>query len=393
MHITFVSIPGYGHVNPTLPLVQELVRRGHRISYATSEKFRDAVESTGAKLLPMPGEMPNRPPGLDPAEMAKVLEGFVTTAREGVAVLEQQLAGDRPDALCYDAMTMAGRFVAERLGLPDIALHPTYASNERFSLRGQLMSNSNQEFPAEYVQLFQRLREICDQLAAELGVKPGNPLEGAPASLNIVFIPREFQFAGDTFDDRFRFVGPSLGSRVVDTSWQRPDGARPLLFISLGTAFNNRPEFFRNCLRAFEDGRWQVAMAVGEQVDPADLGPIPDNFEIRTYFPQPAVLQEADLFLSHTGMNSTLESLYSGVPIVAVPQQPEQEANARQVEQLGLGRRLDGDDLSAEVLRQAVDEVHDDQRIRANIAEMSEKLRGVDGAVAAADAIEAHLNS
>ncbi|MCI2422440.1 glycosyl transferase [Saccharopolyspora sp. K220] len=391
MHFAFVSMPGHGHVNPTLPLVQELVRRGHRVSYATNEKFRDAVESAGATLLPMPGEMPNRPPNMDPAELAEMMDRFIATAREGVAFLEEHLTGDRPDALCFDAMTMAGRFVAERMGLPDIALHPTYASNEQFSLRSELMANASTPLPPEYRQIFQRMREVHERLAADLGVKSANPLEGPPASLNIVFIPREFQFAGDTFDERFRFVGPSLGSRVVDPSWRRPDNAKPLLFISLGTAFNNQPEFFRNCLRAFGDGRWQVAMAVGEQVDPADLGPIPDNFEIRDYFPQPAVLQEADLFLSHTGMNSTMESLCSGVPIVGVPQQPEQEANARQVEQLGMGRRLASDGRSAEALRQAVDEVHADQQIRANVAEMSKTLRGTDGAVAAADAIEAHL--
>jgi MGT family glycosyltransferase len=224
-----------------------------------------------------------------------------------------------------------------------------------------------------------------------LGVKPVNPMDGMPASLNIVFIPREFQFAGDTFDERFHFVGPSLGSRIADSGWQRPDSSKPLLFISLGTTFNNQPDFFRTCLAAFGDDRWQVAMAVGEQVDPADLGPIPDHVEIRPYFPQPAVLQHADLFLSHTGMNSTMESLYSGVPIVAVPQQAEQEANARQVEELGLGRRLNSADLSADILRRTVDEVHADPQIHANVANLSKKLRSTDSAVVAADAIEAHL--
>jgi MGT family glycosyltransferase len=391
VHLAFVSIPAHGHVNPTLPLVQELVRRGHRVSYATSEKFRDVVESTGATLLPMPGEMPVRPPGFDPAAMAGTMDQFMDTARAGVAFLEERLAQDRPDALLFDGMTVAGRFAAEKLGLPDIALQPTYASNEHYSLRSELMPAGRGQLPPEYLQLFQKMHELSDRLAAELGVKPGNPMDGMPASLNIVFIPREFQFAGDTFDERFHFVGPSLGSRIADNGWQPPDSSKPLLFISLGTTFNDQPDFFRTCLEAFGDDRWQVAMAVGEQVDPADLGPIPDNVEIRTYFPQPAVLQHADLFLSHTGMNSTMESLYSGVPIVAVPQQPEQEANARQVEELGLGRRLNGAELSASLLRRTVDEVHADPQIHANVADLSKKLRNTDAAAAAADAIEAHL--
>lgn len=127
--------------------------------------------------------------------------------------------------------------------------------------------------------------------------------------------------------------------------------------------------------------------------DPAGLGRIPGNFEVRPFFPQPAVLRHADVFLSHTGMNSTMEALYFAVPIVAVPQQPEQEATARRVEELGLGRRLNSTDLSPAILRSAVAEVGADRQIRRNLAAMSIVVRTTGGAFAAADAIEAHLAS
>jgi MGT family glycosyltransferase len=164
-----------------------------------------------------------------------------------------------------------------------------------------------------------------------------------------------------------------------------------VLFISLGTAFNDRPDFFRMCLQAFGDGAWQVAMAVGDRVDAGALGPVPGNVEVRPYFPQLAVLRHADVFVSHAGMNSTMESLYHAVPLVTVPQMPEQEANARRVEELGLGRRLDPLQLTPERLRAAVDEVAADQRIRANLATMRTHVRRAGGSVAAADAIEARI--
>jgi MGT family glycosyltransferase len=103
------------------------------------------------------------------------------------------------------------------------------------------------------------------------------------------------------------------------------------------------------------------------------------------------VLRRADVFVSHAGMNSTMEALYHAVPLVTVPQMPEQEANARRVEELGLGCRLDPHELTPERLRALVDEVAADEEIRANLAAMHTAIRKAGGSVAAADAIEARL--
>ncbi|MFC4562178.1 macrolide family glycosyltransferase [Nocardiopsis mangrovi] len=386
MHIAFATLPAHGHINPTLPLVRELVRRGHRVGYAVNEAFHPTVESAGATALALPGEIPfaefgnaaSGQSGVNPADMSRVLDFFLTSTRDGVTALEE-------------------RFTAERLGLPGIALHSTHAGHENMSLLDMLpgapdaVPGGSAGFPADMQEIVPLMQRMSEQLAADLGVKRVSPMEGAPAPLNIVFIPREFQFAGDTFDERFHFVGPSIGIRDTDDSWQAPEPGRPLLFISLGTAFNNQPDFFRDCLKAFGDGMWRVAMAVGDHVDVSLLGPVPGNFDVRPSFPQPAVLRDADVFLTHAGMNSTMESLYFGVPMVAVPQMAEQEANARRAEDLGYALRLDNAGITAGLLRGSVDQVHADQHIRGNVTEMSKKLRAAGGAVAAADALEAHL--
>ncbi|MGI8306518.1 hypothetical protein [Saccharopolyspora hattusasensis] len=56
-HFAFVSIAQAGHVNPTLPLVTELLSRGHRVTYAVGDKMASAVEETGAEMLPLPGSV------------------------------------------------------------------------------------------------------------------------------------------------------------------------------------------------------------------------------------------------------------------------------------------------------------------------------------------------
>jgi UDP:flavonoid glycosyltransferase YjiC (YdhE family) len=88
-----------------------------------------------------------------------------------------------------------------------------------------------------------------------------------------------------------------------------------------------------------------------------------------------------------------MEALYFGVPLVAFPLQPEQEANARRVEELGLGRRLPAESLSPALIRTVITEVSDDQEIRRNVRAMKQRIRGSGGPTAAADAIEGYLSA
>lgn len=322
--------------------------------------------------------------------MSGLLERMLEGARREFPALLACLAGDRPDAVCYDAMTLSGKMAAAKLALPDVAFLPTYAANEHFSMR-ELMPGQP---PAGMLAAWKKAGEQLNDFAAEQGLGHLQFLGGPPASLNISFIPREFQPAGETFDASFHFVGPCLGPRGGEDAWQPRAKDRPLLFISLGTTpLNDRPDFFRMCLEGFADTRWQVAMAIGEHLMASKLVPIPGNIDIRPSFPQLEVLRHAAAFLSHTGMNSTMEALYFAVPLVAFPLQPEQEANARRIQDLGLGRRLLQEGLTPELIRQTVIEVSGDQVIRDNLEAMSKRVRGSGGARAAADAIEDYLRN
>ncbi|KAA5834335.1 glycosyl transferase [Saccharopolyspora hirsuta] len=383
-HFAFVSVPAAGHVNPTLPLVAELLRRGHRVSYAVGRALAPAVRETGAELVELPKV--GRGGQLTAERMKMMLDFFCDDLRASFPLLRRHFQDDPPDAVCADMMTPYGRMLAEELNLPAIVLMPSMASNEQFSLR-EAAPAGEEEFRAG---VFEEMNARITEVAAELGVRPVMPFQPDSGELNLVFLPREFQLAGETFDERYRFIGPLLGDRDQQP-WQPRDPQAPLLYIALGTAFNDRPDFYRMCLAAFAESPWQVAMSTGHDVDVAELGPIPDNFEVRASFPQPAVLRHASVFVSHTGMNSTMESLHAGVPLVAVPQMPEQFINAGRAEELGLGRRLDPAALTAEQLRAAVDEVAADSGIRANVEKMREIVRSCGGAVAGADALENHL--
>ena len=238
----------------------------------------------------------------------------------------------------------------------------------------------------EIVAFEQELEQLCSRY----GIAPIRPQDmwTHNETLNISFIPRTFQPGGDSFDERFMFVGPAIFARQDAPAFEIENSEeKPVLYISLGTVMNNRPDFFKLCFEAFGDGPWHVVMAHGQRIDMQQLGPIPANFQVAPYLPQLEVLEHSRVFITHGGMNSTMEALYYGVPLIVVPQQPEQGMTAQRVSDLGLGVALNPNELSAEVLRAAVERVSDDATIRQNVEAMQETVRDSGGAYDAADAI------
>ena len=151
-----------------------------------------------------------------------------------------------------------------------------------------------------------------------------------------VLIPEAMQPHAERVDrDVYTFVGPALDRRPHQETWPEPD--RPLLVVSLGSAYNDRPAFYRDVIAAMDGLDWQVAMSIGSHVDPAELGEVPPNVAVRSWLPQLSALERASVFVTHAGMGGCAEGLHHGVPMVAVPQAVDQFGNAaRLVELLSL---------------------------------------------------------
>ncbi|CAM5470725.1 hypothetical protein SGLAM104S_08631 [Streptomyces glaucescens] len=277
-HIAVLGAPYHGHVNHTLPVVADLVGRGHRVTYVTTEHFAPSVSVTGARVVTYESVWRadrSVPPEMSADEMA---EGPLKMLRENVSVTaaaERELAGDRPDVVVYDTlMNFSGRVLAEKWEVPAAQLIPMLASNEHFSVLAALA----QEFPAmdphhpALLEFGMKLAEF--RVGHGLSVPGPGDILGVPEELNVVFVAKEFQPAADTFDERYVFVGPAATAGGGEAgSWQPPQGDAPVLLIALGTLFNERPDFYRACLKAFADLPFHVVMATGQHVDPAGLVP------------------------------------------------------------------------------------------------------------------------
>jgi MGT family glycosyltransferase len=394
----FLNVPAHGHVNPTLAVAQELVRRGEQVVYYLTEEFRAAVEATGAMFRAYQSAMgkmqsPVRPMmgkgGIGPGAMPLMM------AHESRQVLPQVLESmraEQPDYILYDPMCLWGYVAAQVLRIPAIILRSSYAANEQFNLF-TLRGAVSQRFPAELLERIQTsYADLCTTY--QLPLLDMRQFFTHAEALNIVFLPRAFQPAGETFDEHFVFVGPSLLPRQDAAAFPFERlGNQPVLYISLGTVFNNRPDFFQLCFQAFGEQPWQVVLSHGKHIDTADLGLVPANFLLSPYVPQLEMLRRASMFVTHGGMNSTMESLYYGVPMVVLPQMMEQEMTARRIEELGLGVALDQENLTAEQLREAITHIQQNPIITQRLQAMQKTVHAAGGYQRAVDAILDFANS
>lgn len=135
-HIAFLNIPAAGHVTPTLGVVEELVKRGHKVSYLAAGPVAERIASTGAEIIPYTSALDPRTIAPTGAQdwLARVLLGAVREAAATAPVLEAHFGDDLPDCLVYDiSMQFLGRVMSRKLGIPGIQLYPVLASHQYFS--------------------------------------------------------------------------------------------------------------------------------------------------------------------------------------------------------------------------------------------------------------------
>jgi MGT family glycosyltransferase len=157
---------------------------------------------------------------------------------------------------------------------------------------------------------------------------------------------------------------------------------------------NQRPDFYKACFEAFRDTRWQVVMACGKGTDPATLGPIPSNILVRQRVPQLDVLARARVFITHGGMNSTMEGLWHGVPLAVFPQFGDQPLNASRVSELGMGHTLSPRDaMDPKALRDIIERLDTDPGYRQRLAGFQKELRDAGGHRRAADALQQYASA
>lgn len=381
-HIAFMSVPAHGHVNPSLALIAELTQRGHQVSYATTEEFAPVVKAAGARPVVHTSTLPSpRAPQEEwPKDQVAALSMFRDETFAVLPQIEAAYAQDKPDLFVYDIGGTHAPILGAKWDVPCVQVSPTHVYYEGFEedFGWDTSRPAMREFVARYDEL---LAAHAPGLSFASLLRP---------SQSIVTIPRIFQYSSEKVADSYTFVGPLIGDRSHQGDWHRPTG-KPILLISMGSTFTSQLSLYRECIAAFAGLDWHVVMCIGTNVDQAELGAIPPNFEVHYWVPQLAVLSHARAFLTHAGMGGTMEGLYREVPMIAVPQAADQFANAARIEELGLGRHIPADEASAEALREALLAVTSDESVATRLACMRREIQESGGVAMAADIVEARL--
>src|SRR5690554_7496667 len=130
--IVMIAMPAAGHVNPSVPLVRELVRRGNDVTFYVTEEFRTVAEQIGATFRAYPdGTISSNVIADANAQggSAKVVQRLLEATRKLLPLLESELRKDPPDAIMFDSNALWGRMLATSLRRPAISLMTTILVN------------------------------------------------------------------------------------------------------------------------------------------------------------------------------------------------------------------------------------------------------------------------
>ncbi|MFC7895698.1 glycosyltransferase [Streptomyces sp. NPDC057381] len=390
-HIAMFSIAAHGHVNPSLEVIRELVARGHRVTYAIPPAFAEKVAEAGAEPKLWNSTLPG--PDADPEAWGTTLldnvEPFLNDAVQALPQLAEAYEGDEPDLILHDIASYPARVLGHRWNVPVVSLSPCMVAWEGYEqeVDEQMWAEplKTERGQAYYARFHAWLEENG------ITTHP-NAFVGRPAR-SLVLIPKALQPNADRVDEtRYTFVGACQGDRTAEGRWRRPEGADKVVLVSLGSAFTKQPAFYRECVAAFAGlPGWHLVLQIGRHVDPAELGDVPDNVEVRSWVPQLAVLQQADLFVTHAGAGGSQEGLATATPMIAVPQATDQFANADMLQGLGVARQFPTEQATAEALRTAALDLIGDPEVAGRLKEIQTQMAQEGGTRQAADLIEAEL--
>ncbi|MGW8554790.1 macrolide family glycosyltransferase [Streptomyces tubercidicus] len=386
-HIAIFVFADFGHISPTLGLARELIGRGHRVTYFVDHRYREVVEQTGARAVGYPSRRGAflKAPDTGPARLAAEGHDLLVESMERVYPLAlATLAADPPDVVLYDFESFpAARMTAHTLGCATtVQLGISHASNEVFSLRNLMFDREDPSLLKGATALM-RFAQDNDLATEALG-----HFFREWDERNVAFLPREFQIEGTTFDGRFAFVGPTVTEPEGEPPWSPPADGRRVALVSLGTESNQQRDFFRTCVDTFDGADWQVVMTLGRDADLDALGDLPPHVEAHQWLPHTAVLPHADVLVCHGGMSCLMEALHFATPVIVVPQAFEHALTARRVDELGLGRMIDRDQLTVDTLGAAVDGIVADPESPERMAWMQASVRRAGGATRAAGLLE-----
>lgn len=410
MHFGIISPPVLGHIHPFGALGRELILRGHRVSLLHMPDLAPIAEAQGLEFVSV-GQS-DHPLGSLPESLAQLgeLDGLAALrfTIQAIRRTTEMICRDAPDAirghgitaLLVDQTEPAGGAVAEHLAIPFVTICNALALNRESEVpppftgwpyRRNLWARARNTLGyAVSDRIMRPVTQVVGRYRNKWNLSPLQTPESSFSALGqISQMPAGFDFPRRDLPRNFYYVGPLRRPppRVIPFPWDRLDG-RPIIYASLGTLQNAKHRIFQCFAEACLGLDFQLVITHGGGLREDSAATFPGNTLVVSYAPQLEVLARARLTLTHAGLNTVLDSLTCGVPLVAVPITFEQPAIASRVRWTGVGEFVPLASLNTQTLREAIRKVLSNPSYARKAHAIKTSIEESGGVRRAADLIE-----
>lgn len=407
-HFGVLSFKGTGHLNPLIALSRTLIARGHRVTFFQEPELEARICAFGPQFCAVGGAsrrvdkfMPHETPHRDFSDISKLRSSvlrMIEDVERSLRETPEALARAGVDALILDEIVLSGPTLAQLLCLPYFIISTSVPHHFGWDVPDSL-GQADSRFrrmqrallEVSILRMRGPVRRRLDQYRRERGLESIRTSGRKHRELaHITQLPQCLDFPRQALSHSFHYAGPLTDEKAraaVEFPWEQLDG-RPIVYASLGTAWKSGESTFRVIAEACSGLDVQLVISLGGRQEPESLQDLPGRPLIVKDAPQLELLRRAALVITHAGLNTALETLLQGKPMIAIPAVFDQPAVAARLVQAGVAIALPTERLSPGLVRSAVAKILGDPRYRAAAVKMQSNIRAVDGLKRAADVLE-----
>lgn len=410
-HFGIICPAGDGHLNPMTTLGYEMLNRGHQVTVFGFPDTQAKTLASGLEFQPIgEEEFPVGSMAEGFAQMGKLsgLTAFQYTIKLITQVSDLFLSQAPTiiktagvEALLIDQVSLEGGTIADFLNIPFITVCSALLLNREPNIPPIVTTWQYSPTWRAYLrnqisyELLNLVTKPIRETIAKYRRKWNLPLYSNPHDYysklaQISQQPIEFEYPRPNLPPHFHFTGPyhnPASRKPVPFPFEKLTG-QPLIYASMGTVQNRLLEVFQIIASACEDLDAQLVISLGGGAPPESLPKLPGNPIVVGYAPQLELLQKATLTITHAGMNTTLESLSNGVPMVAIPVANDQPGVAARIAYTGVGEFVSLKQLNVPKLQTAIRKVLTQESYKKSAIALQKAIQQAGGTKRAADIIE-----
>lgn len=412
-HFGIICPPYPGHLNPQTVLARELQSRGHRVTFLQIPDLAEKIRSSGVDFYPI-GETIYRAGTMEKTFINLGKLSSIEALRYSLDFCVQMveiICQDAPkaigslgiDALIVDQLEPVGETVAEAIDLPYITVSCGQAIHRRADVppfytpwmyRDTLPARIRNQLGYYFLDRgCQPLLQAINSSRHRWNLADYPHIYASNARNRITQQPTAFEFPIANPPENLHYVGPLRASSPNPASFPYDKlTGQPMIYASLGTVQNRKLPLFQRIAAACKDLDVQLVIAHGGGMSADEARSLPGTPLVVEYAPQPDILARASLTITHGGMNTILDSLTYGVPLVAIPITFEQPGNGARIrflevgEVFSLNKTLNHKSISG--LRSIVRRVLTEEKYRENARKIQQSIARSGGVKQAAEIIE-----